>query len=720
MNETYTAQVTVTGMTCAGCSARVEKALAALPDVQKAAVNLATGGAFVVAGRPIDVTELKRAVEQAGYGTTDEPLDQVEAARYRSARWRAALAVVAMIPPMVLMALHMTGHHFHGMGKVMEWVDLVCGALAIFVAGSGTLKGAWIAVSHGHGNMDVLVALGALSSWATSILRLCGLMVPSFGMLASMILGLHLVGRFIESRLRDKAAREIRALLALRVTSARVVTENGEVEMAVELLERGTRVHILAGERVPADCRVEGGSGALDESMLTGEPMPQSKALGDELTGGSVLVTGDLYAVVTRVGEESTLNQIIDVITQAQSGKIPLQAVADRVTGFFVPLVLALALASGLVWLIFGPQLTGFLDWARGVLPWVSTSHDRLTLGLLAFLSTLLIACPCALGLATPMALIAATGKASQFGMLFRNGEALQTLATVDTALFDKTGTLTLGKPEVAWHNLSQEFCQIVAGMERSSSHPLAKALTALAPDAHALEGVVEEAGSGLSLTLEGHHYEVGRPLSAEGLVAEHQALGRTVVELRVDGQVKGHVALEDPLRPEAKDLIAKLKALGVEPHMATGDNRGSAHRVAGQLGISCVEAELKPQDKLALLRRLQGQGKKVLMMGDGINDAAALKGADVGVAVGEGSELAVESADLISLRDGGVHLADTVALARKTRRVIAQNLFWAFCYNLVALPLAMSCLLHPMMAEVGMTLSSISVIANSLRIRRS
>lgn len=718
--ERFTSQVNVTGMTCSGCSARVEKALAALPGVQRAAVNLATGTAFVVAARPVDKEELEQAVHGAGYGTTDEPLDQVEAARYRSAKWRAALALAAMIPPMIWMVFHMTGYHFHWMMASMEWVNLTCGAVALFLAGSATLKGAWIAVSHLHGNMDVLVTLGALSSWLTSLLRLCGLPVAGFGMLAGMIMALHLVGRLIESRLRDKAAREIRALLSLRVVEARVLDEEGgQVVLPVELLQEGMMLSVQPGERVPADGQVIGGTGAVDESTLTGEPLPLAKGPGDELTGGSVLVSGKLTVRVTRVGADSTLNRMIDIIQQAQGSKIPLQAMADRVTGMFVPLVLALASISALVWMFFAPDLIPLLARARGVLPWVTRLESPGALALFSFLSTLLIACPCALGLATPMALIAATGAAGRQGMLLRNGEAVQTLAGVTAAVFDKTGTLTLGRPKVVYSDLSEEHAGLVAGMERNSSHPLAKALVELAPAAQALEGVEEVAGTGLRLQRNGHVYEVTRPEGMPAGLAEQLALGRTVVQLRCDGAHLGLAALEDPKRPGAESLVSGLKALGVEPHMATGDHAGAAARVADALGIGRVHAGLKPADKLDLVRALQGEGSRVLMMGDGINDAAALKGADVGVAVAEGSELAVESADMIALRDGGLALPRTIALARKAKRVIAQNLFWAFCYNLIALPLAMGCLLHPMMAEVGMTLSSISVILNSLRIRR-
>lgn len=712
--QKITRSLTVLGMTCASCARIVERSLSRVEGVRFAAVNLATDTAFAVLDYDVPLEVLEAAVKKAGYCPTRErPLD-AEQRRYERTKMNALLACLFMVPPMVFMAFHMMGHH----SSLMAPVDVVFGAAAIFLAGRDTLKGAWIAVTHGHANMDVLVSLGALAAWATGLMTLAGVKVPSFGMTAPMIMALSLLGRFIESRLRDRAAREIRALLALQVKEARVINDGEELFVPLEALKVGQLVRILPGERIPADGEVESGSASVDEAMLTGEPIPVAKSQGDKLTGGSMLVSGQVIARVTHVGDESFLAQMIAIIQEAQGAKIPIQAFVDRVTGLFVPVVMLLAVTSAAFWLVSDGAFDSFLNGATRIFPWITSMRSPGAMALLAFLSTLLIACPCALGLATPMALIASTGAASRKGFIIRNAEAIQTLGQVSAAVLDKTGTLTLGRPVVVWHNLDEATMNLASAMESASSHPLAQAIAQLAPDAAPLEDVNEVAGEGLSAVVDGVNWTIGRPKSFEDLQL-HLKQGRTMVELRRDGVVTGHIALEDPIRPEAAEAIAVLRKQGVEPCMATGDNEGAARRVALAVGIEKIYADVRPEDKLKLVRHLQSEGRKVLMVGDGINDAAALKGADVGVAVGSGSELAVDSADAVMVHSDATVLGHMVKLSQFTFTVIRQNLFWAFGYNLIALPLAMAALLHPVIAEGAMILSSISVIANSQRINR-
>lgn len=710
--------LTVTGMTCAGCSSRVEKALNQFNGVVKASVNLATCSATVMVEPEVTKEDLENVVRRAGYGVTDEPLELVETRRYHVARRRALLAICAMLPPVVVMILaHVGSSHFWH--RWMDWVNLVCGAVALFVAGFGTLKGAWIAISHRHGNMDCLISLGAFGSWFTALLRVLGFSAPAFGMMGSMMMAFHLVGRYLESRLRDRAGREIRALLALKPQQAKLLQDGQWVIVPPELLSVGAVVLVEAGEKISADGKILNGEGTVDESLLTGEPFGVSKKSGDLVTGGSILVTGRLEILVSAVGEESFLSQISAMIQEAQGTKVPLQAIADKITGYFVPTIVSLAVIVGLCWFAWGHEWRPYLEIVHQYLPWVHPHWRNIDLAVNAFLSTLLIACPCALGLATPMALVASTAAAGRMGMLIRDGEAIQTLGTVTAAVFDKTGTLTLGRPQMVFCNVSPQDRGLVASMERHSSHPLAVALQSLSDQQVQVEQLEEISGQGMRGVWEGSTVEIGAPLDDDPVVNQQKQLGRTVVQLRVDGHSRGVMAFEDQLRPGAVEMVRQLKTKGILTVMATGDHHLAAEKIGDLCQPDQLYASLRPEDKLNLVRDLQRQGHRVLMMGDGINDAAALKASDVAIAISEGSELAVENADLIALRDGGVTLAQAISLSQKTSSVIRQNLLWAFGYNFFAVPLAMAGLAHPLMAEIAMTLSSVTLILNSLRLKK-
>ncbi|EFC91144.1 heavy metal translocating P-type ATPase [Dethiosulfovibrio peptidovorans DSM 11002] len=714
--EKKSVSLTVTGMTCASCSRIVEKRLSKIDGVAFAAVNLGTETAFVVLEKDVPLQTLEEAVTKAGYGISWERPADLESRRYFEARRNLILAWVVTGPLMALMIPHMAGYHVFG----YHWMEIAGGALVIFGAGWRSLRGAWIALSHGHGNMDVLVCLGALAAWSTAILAQSGVAVSSFGAVGAMIVALHVTGRFIESHLRDRASKEIRALVGIQAREARVVRDDGEVTVPIEAVSSGMVLSVRPGERIPSDGVVLSGRSAVDESMITGEPIPVSKEEGHEVTGGSVAVTGSLKIEVTRTGEDTFLSRMIALIEEAQGAKIPIQAFADRMTGAFVPVVAFLALASGLFWYLGVDRFGWILDQASRWIPWVVSARDPLSVGLFAFVTTIVIACPCALGLATPMALITGTGAASRKGIVIGNAEAIQTAGDVTVVVLDKTGTLTEGHPEVTRISLDPRSLAVAVAMESASNHPLAKAIAALDADPIDMESVEEIAGEGLTAVVDGETWTLGRPKSMENYEEMTQA-GRTVVEVRKDGEVMGFLALEDPIRPESADAVSELKKLGIRPVMATGDNRGAAELVADAVGIdrSDVHAGIKPEDKLAIIRSEQSKGGKVLMVGDGMNDAAALKGADVGVAVGSGTDLAIDSADMVIVSGGAERIAQGIALSRKTFSVIRQNLFWAFGYNLLALPLAMAGLLHPVVAEVAMTFSSISVILNSMRVGR-
>ncbi|MEA4952873.1 MAG: heavy metal translocating P-type ATPase [Aminivibrio sp.] len=718
MNETkeqqFKTSLTVTGMTCATCSRMVERSLKKVDGVVFAAVNLATETAFVVSDRDIPRETFETAVKNAGYAVSDERPEDLEKTRYRRIKKNVAVSWLVTAPLMGLMVLHMLGRHV----PFYHPLEFLGGALVIFWSGRDSLKGAWIALTHFHANMDVLVVAGSTAAWATSALAYYGLPVASFGAVGAMIMALHLTGRYIESHLRDKASKEIRSLLSIQAREARVLEADGrELMIPIEAVKEEMVLLVKPGERIPADGALTEGATSVDESMITGESLPVAKGSGDDVTGGSLNLTGPFRMKTTRVGEDSFLAKMVSLIQEAQGAKVPIQAFADRVTNYFVPGVAALALVSAFFWYRGAERFGSFLDGAGQWIPWVTSVRDPLSLAVFAFITTIVIACPCALGLATPMALITGTGAASRKGLIIRNAEAIQTARDVSVVVLDKTGTITEGNPSVAETDLSADDLAAAASVEAFSNHPLAKAIASASGERRPVGGVEEITGEGVRGTVDGVEYFVGKP-GDPARYDEHLSMGRTVVEVRRAGVLAGFLAVEDPLREDAVEGVKRLSAMGITCVMATGDNEKTARAVAARVGIGEVHAGVRPDGKLDLVRQLQARGGKVLMTGDGMNDAAALKGADIGVAVGSGTDLAIDSADIVIVKGGISRLADAVAISRKTFTVIRQNLFWAFAYNVVAIPLAMAALLHPVIAEGAMAFSSISVILNSMRVK--
>ncbi len=707
----------VAGMTCAACAQRVERKLKKLGAVKFAAVNLATESAFVVLREPLSEEELYQAVSQAGYRVTSDTPEDMEKKRYGRQLRSMALAWIVTGPLMGLMLLHMGGYHvpFYGI------LEIFGGGVVLFGAGYASFQGAWIALSHYHANMDVLVVFGALAAWSTAILQVLGVPVASFGAVGAMIMGLHLTGRFIESWLRDRATREVRQLMDLQVTEVRLLDEEGNsFSVPLEAVSSGAVALLRPGERIPGDGVLLEGETSVDESMITGEALPVSKRAGDSLVGGSLNLTGSFRMEIRNLGEDSFLARMIALVQEAQGTKIPIQALADRITGIFVPLILLLALGGGLFWYFFNSRFGTFLVEWFAFLPWVRPLGN-LSMAVFVFVATVVIACPCALGLATPMALMVGVGRASRKGLIIRNAEAIQTTRNIDALVLDKTGTLTEGTPSVLEHTLSPETLSRVAALEGNSNHPLAKAIASLKEGKSSPEvrEVYEIPGEGIVGLVDGEPFFVGRPENTE-IYRKELERGLTVVEVRKDGRILGALMIADPLRPGVRDVIAQLKDLGITVAMATGDNPGAARVVAEQAGISRIYAGVRPEEKLDIVRTLQGEGKRVAMVGDGMNDAAALKGADVGIAMGSGTDLAMESADIVVVQGHVDRVLEALRISRHTFRAIRQNLFWAFAYNFVAIPLALLGVLHPVIAEGAMGLSSISVILNSLRIRSS
>ncbi|MBN2537516.1 copper-translocating P-type ATPase [candidate division WOR-3 bacterium] len=724
-------------MSCASCALSIEKALMRLPGVKTATVNFAAEKAIVeYSGKVSPRADLEKAVHDAGYDVRHEAVEEQELDREaRTARNRLILVWALVGPAMALMALHMAGVHVPG----FEWFEVLLGGAAVFGPGRHTLRQAFGSVRAGAASMDVLIALGSLAALASGTAALAGAPMMSFAGIAGMIVAFHLTGRYIEARAKGRASQAIRRLVALGVKTARVVRDGAEVEVPAGQLRPGDVMVIRPGEKIPTDGRVVEGSTTVDESMATGESLPVKRRAGDEVIGATVNQVGLIRVEATKVGTDTFLSQVIRLVEQAQGTKIPIQAFADRVTARFVPVVLAVAVLTFLGWLVFADALRPLLAWARTFLPWVNPDLSALSLAFFAGIAVLVIACPCALGLATPTALMVGSGMGAERGILFRSGEAIQTLKDVRAVVFDKTGTITRGRPEVTDIIPAEgidpgDLLASAAALEQGSEHPLASAVV----ESSRAEGLKLEQprdfeaipGKGVSGEVGGRAVLVGqlglmqdRDVDAVALQERAEELkrrARTILYVAVDGRVAGVLGVADRVKDDSATAIAGLRELGIVPVMLTGDNRETAQAVGSEVGIENVVAEVLPAQKQDKVRELQERYGLVAMVGDGINDAPALKAANVGIAIGTGTDVAIEASDVTLVRGSLAGVVSAVRLSRASFRKIRQNLFWAFFYNLLAVPLAMLGLLHPLIAEAAMAMSSINVVTNSLRLKRA
>ena len=707
------AQLELQGMTCASCAARIERKLNKLEGVE-ASVNYATEAAAVrYDPERVSVEQLIAAVEAAGYGAS-LPSELSEADDHvRPLFLRLALAVVLSAPLAVLAMVPPT--QFPG----WEWVGLVLSSPVVFWSGFGFHRAALLNARHLVATMDTLISVGTLAAWTWStVVLLGGLAADTYFEVAAVITALILLGRYFEARAKRRSGQALRALLELGAKEARLLRDGEEVVVAVEELVPGDLFVVRPGEKIATDGVVESGESALDQSMLTGEPVPVEVAPGDEVAGATINSYGRLVGRATRVGAETALAQIARLVVEAQAGKAPVQRLVDRVSEVFVPIVIAIALGTLTGWLISGAGLA---------------------VAFTAAVAVLIIACPCALGLATPTALMVGSGRGAQLGILIKGPEILERTRHATTIVLDKTGTITEGKMHLAElvpaAGVDQdELLRLVGGGEQASEHPIARAIAD-----HALErlGALPEAedfrnraGLGIEAVVDGHALVVGRPslLAEWGLELPREleqareraeAAGQTVVAVAWDGAARGLVAVADRIKPSSREAIAELKRLGLTPVLLTGDNERTAAAVAAAVGIKRVLANVLPDGKAAEIRRLQEAGEVVAMVGDGVNDAPALAQADLGLAIGTGTDVAIEASDL-TLVSGDLRAAgDAIRLARRTLRTIKGNLFWAFAYNVAAVPLAVAGLLNPIIAGGAMAFSSVFVVSNSLRLRR-
>lgn len=741
--DTAVKTLKIEGMTCAACVRAVERAVKKLNGIENAEVNLATEK-LTVSYDPylIRVSEIKKAVEKAGYKAVDEEMsvdaDKDRKDREKKALWtRFIISLIFTVPLLYISMGHMTGlplSHFldpmmhplrFALVQLFLTIPVAVMGYRYYIVGFKTLL-------KGSPNMDSLIAIGTGAAVVYGIFATIQIIRgnDSYAMKlyfesAAVILTLITLGKYFETVSKGKTSEAIKKLMGLTPKTAVIMRNDSEVEIPIDEVEVGDIIVVKPGERVPVDGIVIEGTTSVDESMLTGESIPVEKNVGDTVIGASINKNGSIKYKATRVGKDTVLSQIIKLVEDAQGSKAPIAKLADVIAGYFVPIVMILAVLSGLGWYFFGRESAVF--------------------ALTIFISVLVIACPCALGLATPTAIMVGTGKGAEYGVLIKSGEALEIAHKIDTVVFDKTGTITEGKPKVtdvyAAENITEEeLIMIAASAEKGSEHPLGEAIVKHAGELGIKTKNISDfkaiPGHGIEVTIDEKTVLLGnRKLMADRNISmdKWEELsdkladdGKTPMYIAVSGRLAGIIAVADTVKETSKKAIEQLHKMGIKVAMITGDNKKTAHAIAKQVGIDRVLSEVLPQDKAEEVKKLQSEGSKVAMVGDGINDAPALAQADIGIAIGSGTDVAIESADIVLMRSDLKDVATAIQLSRATIRNIKENLFWAFAYNSIGIPVAMGILhifggplLNPMIAGAAMSLSSVSVVTNALRLRR-
>ncbi len=732
-------------MTCASCVARVEEALKSVSGVVSVSVNLASEKATVEYLEGTEFTDLRRAVKDAGYelGREAVALEDVTTASAREIKKVRDRLIVAAVLGVIIMVLMFTPH-FTG----MEYVVWLLATPVQFWAGLRFYKGAWGALKHGRADMNTLIAVGTSVAYFYSVVAVIFPSVLTIGGTApnlyfdtsAMIIAFILLGRYLEARAKGQTSAAIKSLIGLQPKTALVIRKGKEYEIPIEDVQVGDLILVRPGERVPVDGIIRKGNPSLDESMVTGESLPVEKKEGDEVIGATINKTGSFQFKATRVGKDTTLARIVRLVEEAQGSKAPIQRLADVIANYFVPIVIGIAIITFIIWYFLGPS-------------------PSLTYAFLNFIAVLIIACPCALGLATPTAIMVGTGKGAEHGILIRSAGALERLYKINTILLDKTGTLTEGKPRVTdiiavMPYKQEEILRLAASVEHDSEHPLGEAVVKAAIEKRLsllpTSKFKAVPGHGAEAWMNGKKYLLGslkllkeNKFSLNGLEEKADALwkdGKTVIFLGVAGKAVGLIGLADTLKPGAPALVAEIQRQGIDVVMVTGDNKRAAEAIARQAGIKRVLAEVLPEYKSDEVKKLREEGRVVAMVGDGINDAPALASADVGIAIGTGTDIAMETGDITLISGDLSGIATAISLSRRTMRTIKQNLFWAFAYNVILIPVAAGVLypafhnvgvpaglkfilgdygfLNPILAALAMAASSVTVVSNSLRLR--
>ena len=741
-------RLTVPGMGSDHCAGIITDSIQRLAGIAGVGTNIVNHRVSVrFDADKIGAGEIRAAVERAGYEvaaveeeskpSASPPAAEEIEERYLARAWqRMWIAAVPTTIIMVLMMVHMFQAPVPG---YLAIISLLAFPVVFLYGGLATHRSAWRSLTNRTANMDVLISMGSAPPY---LIGLVGFVYPmtSFIEMAATIMTFHMLGRYLETRAKGRASQAIKKLLTLGAKTASVLRDGQEVEVPIAELQVGDVMVVRPGAKIPTDGEIVEGTSHLDESIATGESVPVEKGPGDALIGATMNKEGLLKVRATRIGADTFLSQVIRLVEQAQGSKVPIQEFADRVTARFVPAVLLVSAASFAAWLFFAEELRPILVWGAGFLPWVDPTLIPILAATLAAIAVLVIACPCALGLATPTAIMVGSGLGAERGVLIRSGEAIQTLKDIQVIVLDKTGTITRGEPSLTEVAAAEGFdearvLRAAAVVEAGSEHPLGQAIVVGARerglDIAAVEDFRAVTARGVEGRFEGALVRVGSrrfleengidPAGLEEVLLGLENEGKTAMLVAIGGHAAGIVAVADTLKPDSKPAIAMLRSMGIRPVMITGDNERTARHVAAQVGIDEVLAGVLPEGKVDAVRRLQEKyGQHVAMVGDGINDAPALKQANVGIAIGAGADVAIEAADVTLVRGELTKVVESVRLSRATFRKILQNLFWAWFYNVAAIPIAAVGLLHPMIGVIAMTISSLSVIGNSLLLKRA
>ncbi len=707
-------------MTCAACSARVEKVLSKMDGVTSVNINLALNkGTIEYIEGELTIEDFKNAVKKAGYRATEEietNVDREKEARKKEIKTLKTLFIISTIlalPLFSAMFFHMAGYH-----TILSngYFQLILATPVQFVVGYRFYKGAYHSLRGGGANMDVLVSMGTSAAYFYSLYNVIAGVPHYYFEASAVIITLILLGKLLEASAKGRTSEAIKKLIGLQAKTARIIRDGEEIDIPIEEVEVGNIVVVRPGEKIPVDGKVVDGNSSVDESMLTGESIPVDKKIGDEVIGATINKYGAFKFEATKIGKDTALAQIIKLVEDAQGSKAPVQRLADKISGIFVPVVVAIAVVTFLLWYFI-----------RG----------DFTQALISAVAVLVIACPCALGLATPTAIMVGTGKGAENGILIKGGEHLERAHKLNAIVFDKTGTITKGEPEVtdviAFGYEEDQILRFTGIAEKSSEHPLGQAIVERAKekgirltDADSFEAIP---GHGIYASIEGKDLYIGnrKLMKDKSIEISHiedrisglEDEGKTAMLISIDGKISGIIAVADTVKEHSREAIKRLADMGIEVYMITGDNERTAKAISRQVGIDNVLAEVLPEHKAENIEKIKKEGKVVGMVGDGINDAPALAAADTGFAIGTGTDVAMEAADITLIKGDLRDIVHAIELSRKTMRTIKQNLFWAFAYNTAGIPLAALGFLNPMIAGAAMAFSSVSVVSNSLRLKR-